>query len=157
MPKTPKTPQTAKPRARSQAAKSLQSAEIAARTLAGQTQHQIADEMGISRQWANKLTKLSETQQILATMVQERLGELGALFDGALRAIGRAYRAKAFNKLGVAVGPDHYARLAAVARLTAILTAGRPMPKPPEEKAAAERTVTLAELQRILQERQRPQ
>jgi hypothetical protein len=32
------------------------------------------------------------------------------------------------------VGPDHYARLAAVGRLVQILTAGRPIPKPREEK-----------------------
>jgi hypothetical protein len=32
------------------------------------------------------------------------------------------------------VGPDHYARLAAVGRLVQIMTAGRPIPKPREEK-----------------------
>jgi hypothetical protein len=57
--------------------------------------------------------------------------------NGGLIVIERAYRArrKVMNKADVVdLGPDHYARLAAVGRLVQILTAGRPIPKPKAKK-----------------------
>lgn len=146
----------AKPRARTPAAKQAQAQTVAAGIVAGKTQQQIADELGLSRQWVSKLTQTSETEQVLARMVQERLPVLGELFDLGLEAIRNAYRAKARNKDGHVVGRDHYARLAAVQRLTQILTAGRPMPKP-AEKTTEQAKVTLPDLLRLLQEHQRPQ
>jgi uncharacterized protein YciI len=47
------------------------------------------------------------------------------------------------------VGPDHYARLAAVTALIRLLTAGRPLPKPKDEKEE-KGLVTLDELKRLL-------
>ena len=59
------------------------------------------------------------------------------LFDAGLAVIKHAFRArrKVINKGEVVdLGPDHYARLAAVGRLVQILTAGRAVPKPKEKK-----------------------
>jgi hypothetical protein len=47
------------------------------------------------------------------------------------------------------LGPDHYARLAAVGRLVQILTAGRPVP-PAEEKKQEPRQVTVEDIRAFL-------
>jgi hypothetical protein len=75
-------------------------------------------------------------------------------FDEGLTAIRQAFRAprRALHKGEVIdLGPDHYARLAAVGRLVQILTAGRPVPKPPEKPERPK--LTLADIARLLEER----
>ncbi len=49
------------------------------------------------------------------------------------------------------LGPDHYARWNAVGALVKMLTAGRPMPKPADEKKRAG-TMTPAEAERRIGE-----
>jgi hypothetical protein len=76
-----------------------------------------------------------KSRQIIAAVVNERLEIIVDLFDIGLEVISRAMRAKARNKDGAVIGPDHYARLTAASRLTTILTAGRPIPKAPANLA----------------------
>jgi hypothetical protein len=76
------------------------------------------------------------------------------LFDEALRVIQQAFRARRRGlRKGevVDLGPDHYARLAAIGRLVQILTAGRPVPRA-EEKKEQRRTITLEELEALIEQ-----
>jgi hypothetical protein len=111
---------------------------IATAVVAGQSITATARQLGISREWASRIANAPETQQIIASLANAHLERLYDLFDAALTVIERAYRARRRKVLNngeiIDVGPDHYARLAAFGRLVQILTAGRPIPKPKEEK-----------------------
>jgi hypothetical protein len=111
--------------------------EIATSVAAGQSITATARQLGISREWASRIANAPETQQIIASLVNTQLERLYDLFDAALTVIEQAFRArrKGISKGEVIdLGPDHYARLASVGRLVQILTAGRAMPKPKEQK-----------------------
>ena len=111
--------------------------QIATSVAAGQSIAATARQLGISREWASRIANAPETQQIVASLVNAQLERLYALFEAGLTVIERAFRArrKVMNKGEIVdLGPDHYARLAAVGRLVQILTAGRPIPKPKEQK-----------------------
>jgi hypothetical protein len=121
-------------RARSRHAKANQSAAVATGVLAGQSTSQIAAELGVTARRVRQLIAGDATRQIIAAVVNERLEAVVELFDLRLVVIRNAMRAKARNRDGKIIGPDHYARLTAVSRLITILTAGRPIPKAPEPK-----------------------
>jgi hypothetical protein len=122
------------------AQKAAQTAAVAAGVAGGKRTRQIAAAMGLSPRRVRELASADETRQVIAALTNDNLETIAALFEAGLRKIRRAYAARVRHVLRdgsiVVVGPDHYARLAAVARLTAILTAGRPMPKPKEAKEA---------------------
>jgi hypothetical protein len=107
--------------------------QIAASVVAGRSITETAKEPGISREWASLQANAPATQQIIVSLIGEQLEHVHQLFDEALKAIQRALRAR---RRGLSegevidLGPDHYARLAAVGRLVQILTAGRPLSKP---------------------------
>jgi hypothetical protein len=113
-----------------------------------------ARELGISREWASKIDNAPETQQIIASLAQAHAECIYDLFAEALKVIQQAFRARrrALRKGEVVdLGPDHYARLAAVGRLVQILTAGRPLPKP-EERKEERRTISMEELETLIEE-----
>jgi hypothetical protein len=127
---------------------------IAASVAGGRSIAAAARELGISREWASKIANAPETQQIIASLAQAHAERIYDLFDQALRVIQQAFRARrtAIRKGEVIdLGPDHYARLAAVGRLVQILTAGRPVPKP-EERKEERRTITLEEVEALIEQ-----
>ena len=95
------------------------------------------------------------TRQIISAVVNARLEIIVDLFDLGLEVISRAMRAKARNKDGAVIGPDHYARLAAVSRLITIFTVGRPIPKAPEPKPESETgLIDYDQLRRAVEQKQ---
>jgi hypothetical protein len=111
-----------------------------------------ARELGISREWASKIANAPETQQIIASLAQAHLERIYDLFDQALQVIQQAFRARRRGlQQGqvVDLGPDRYARLAAVGRLVQILTAGRPVPRA-EEKKEEPREVTVEDIRAFI-------
>jgi hypothetical protein len=120
--------------ARSRHAQAVQSTAVAAGVLAGQSTSQIAAELGVTARRVRQIIAADGTRQIISAVVNERLETVVELFDLCLVVIRNAMRAKARNREGQIIGPDHYARLTAVSRLITILTAGRPIPKAPEPK-----------------------
>jgi predicted transcriptional regulator len=138
-------------RARSCHAKAVQSAAVAAGVLAGQSTSQIAAELGVTARRVRQLIADDDTRQIIAAVVNERLDVIVELFDRSLDVIERAMRAKQRTKDGTIIGPDHYARLAAVSQLIKILTAGRPIPKAPEPKREEEGIVDYEQLCKIVE------
>jgi hypothetical protein len=130
--------------------------QIATAVTAGQSIAATARQLGISREWASRMANAPETQQIIASLVNAHLERFYDLFDTGLRAIEGAFRArrKVMNKGEVVdLGPDHYARLAAVGRLVQIMTAGRPIPKPKEEKKQEDGLITFEQLRRLVDEK----
>jgi hypothetical protein len=127
---------------------------IAAAVVAGRSITATARELNISREWASRQANGPETQQLIVSLLAGELERVHQLFDKALKAIQQALHARRRGLSEgevVDLGPDHYARLAAVGRLVQILTAGRPVPKPPEKPERPK--LTLAAIARVLQER----
>jgi hypothetical protein len=125
---------------------------IAASIAAGRSIAAAARELGISREWASRIANAPETQQIIASLAQAHLERIYDLFDQALQVIQQAFRARRRGlQQGqvVDLGPDHYARLAAVGRLVQILTAGRPVPRA-EEKKEEPREVTVEDIRAFI-------
>jgi predicted transcriptional regulator len=111
---------------------------VAAGVLAGQSTSQIAAEIGVTARRVRQLIEADETRQIITAVVNDRFEFIVELFERSLEVIRRAMTAKLRNKDGAVIGPDHYARLAAVSQMIKILTAGRPIPKAPEPKREEE-------------------
>jgi hypothetical protein len=136
---------------------STQTAHIAASVAAGGSIAAAARELGISREWASRITNAPETQQIIASLAQAHLERIYDLFEQALHVIQQAFRARCRGlQQGqvIDLGPDHYARLAAVGRLVQILTAGRPMPRA-EEKKEEPRQVTVDDIRAFIEPRKK--
>jgi hypothetical protein len=113
-----------------------------------------AGELGISCEWASKIAHAPETQQIVAMLVQAQAERVWDLFEESLNAIARALRARRrglWKGEVVDLGPDHYARLAAVARLVHIPTAGRALPQPAQRKEER-RTISMEELEALIEQ-----
>ena len=111
--------------------------KIAAGVMEGKSLAQIGREEGVSRQTISKQLASTDARQIIVAVTNRELDRISALFDRMLQAIGEGLEARRVHvKDGAVVdlGPDHYARLAAVARLMQLLTAGRPIAKAPEPK-----------------------
>jgi hypothetical protein len=122
---------------------------IAASVVAGRSITATAKELGISREWASRQANAPETRQLIVSLLAGELERVHQLFDEALKAIQQALHARRRGLSEgevVDLGPDHYARLAAVGRLVQILTAGRPLPKPPEKPERPK--LTLADIAR---------
>ena len=141
-------------RTRSHHAKAVQSAAVATGVLTGQSTSQIAAELGVTARRVRQIIAADGTRQIISAVVNERLETVVELFDLCLVVIRNAMRAKARNRDGKIIGPDHYARLTAVSRLITILTAGRPIPKAPEPKPESETgLIDYDQLRKLMDER----
>jgi hypothetical protein len=126
--------------------------QIAASVVAGQSITSTASQVGISREHASRIANASETQQIIASLVHANLERIYELFEESLKVIRQAFRArrKVVNKGEVIdLGPDHYARLTAVARLVQMMTAGRPVPRP-KQKKDDDGLITIEDLKRLI-------
>ena len=124
---------------------------IAGAVAAGKSITATACELGISRESASRIANATETQQIIAMLANAHLEHASELFQAALAIIKEGFQARrtvVSKGQVVDLGPDHYARLAAVTALIRILTAGRPIPKP-KEKKEEKGLVTLDELKRL--------
>ena len=111
--------------------------KIAAGVMAGKSLAQIGREEGVSRQTIWKQLASSDTRQIIIALTNRELDRISALFDRMLQAISdglEARRVQFQDGVAIDLGPDHYARLTAVARLIQVLTAGRPVAKVTEIK-----------------------
>ena len=129
---------------------------IAGAVAAGKSITSTARELGISRESASRIANATETQQIIAMLANAHLEHASELFQAALAIIKEGFQARrtvVHKGQVVDVGPDHYARLAAVAALVRILTAGRPLPKP-KEKKEENGLITLDELKRLIEEQE---
>jgi reverse gyrase len=115
---------------------------VAAKVAAGKTVTAIAREEGVSRATASADANSAETRQILAQLVDEHMVAVRRLFSSSLEVLSDALTAETVvlqPKTGMilTLGPDHYARLTAVGRLTRLLTAGRPVPRSAETEKEA--------------------
>lgn len=137
---------------------------VAAKLAAGQTQEQVAAELGCSRSTIERDVASDEMRQIGAALVSAAFLEVEQLFIAGLRTIKGAFEA---NK-GVAVakmtykngkpvsrtnavltlGPDWLARLSALSHVERLLKLGRPLPKLADDKS--ERPLTLDEIEAFL-------
>jgi hypothetical protein len=111
--------------------------KIAAGVMAGKSLAQIGREEGVSRQTIWKQLASSDTRQIIVALTNREIDRISVLFSQMLEAIGdglEARRVQVQDGVAIDVGPDHYARLTAVARLIQVLTAGRPVAKAAEVK-----------------------
>ncbi len=129
---------------------------IAGAVAAGKSITSTAREFGISRESASRIANATETQQIIAMLANAHLEHASELFQAALAIIKEGFQARrtvVHKGQVVDAGPDHYARLAAVAALVRILTAGRPIPKP-KEKKEEKGLITLDELKRLIEEQE---
>jgi len=115
----------------------------------GKSMATIAREEGVSRQTIWKQAESNDVRQILVAAVNNEWETIGRVFDRVLRVIEEAFEARVMrtSKDGAAIdlGPDHYARLAAVGTFMKLLTAGRPVPKAAEPRKEDE-GLTLADL-----------
>ena len=68
--------------------------QLAASLAAGHSVTDTARQLGISREWASKLAKAPETQQIIAMLVSAHLERFEQLFDEALTVIKKGFRAR---------------------------------------------------------------
>jgi hypothetical protein len=104
----------------------------------GKSMATIAREEGVSRQTIWKQAESNDVRQILVAAVNNEWETIGRVFDRVLRVIEEAFEARVMrtSKDGAAIdlGPDHYARLAAVGTFMKLLTAGRPVPKAAEPR-----------------------
>ncbi len=145
----------AKPKARKPAPRaSARKKRVIEAIVTGQPLARVAEEFRVARSTVTRDAQSSDVQQIVASLVSSHAIHIESLFDEALAAIANAFRADRFglNRNGrkVSLGPDHYARLAAVQRLVKLATVGRPTPKAPE--APTERHgITLAEFEELYQ------
>jgi predicted DNA-binding protein (UPF0251 family) len=126
--------------------------KIASGIIEGKSLAAIAREEGVSRQTIWKQMRSEEVQQIVIAAANSQRDELCELFLRALEVIREAFDARLVRvgKDGAPVdlGPDHYARLAAVGALLKVMTAGRPIPKAPAPAPGRnDGTMTLAELE----------
>lgn len=124
--------------------------KAAAAAAQGKSTTAIAEELGVSRSQAWRILKAEEVQQILVLLVNDRYDAINLLFGKALTVIEEALGAErpwVVTAKGEVIegGPDHFARLTAVARLIKLLTAGRATPKPPE--GASDGTLTLQQIE----------
>jgi hypothetical protein len=138
-------------RGRYAAGKSALAVRAARGALAGQSTRQIAADLGVSRVHGWRILTSEECQQIIVRVVNGQISVLESIFARGLDAIAAALSAErptVKNKNGDAIegGPDHYARLTAVARLLQVYAAGRPLPKFPDPQPSGG-GVTLAEFQ----------
>jgi hypothetical protein len=141
------------PTARSRHAKAVQHAAVAAGVLAGQSTSHIAAELDVTARRVRQLIAADETRHIIAALINDRLEIAIEFFGRSLEVIRQALRAKLRNRDGAIIGPDHYARLAAVSRLIKILTAGRPTPKPRETTPQEEGIVDYEQLCKLVEEK----
>ena len=99
---------------------------IAAAVISGIRIAHIARQLGVSRSWASREAHSPGVRNILAQLIEERKEEIERLFDHSLTAIEEAFGARpVYVRRGQIVdgGPDHYARLRAVAAFTKLLAA----------------------------------
>ena len=93
----------------------------------------IGREEGVSRQTIAKQARSEAVQQIVVALTNRHVEEIEGLFRRMLKVIREALDARVVRagKDGAVIdlGPDHYARLAAVDRVIKLLTVGRPIPK----------------------------
>jgi hypothetical protein len=138
-----------------QANKAVEAARLARRVrmagakLAGRSIAAIAREERISANWASAELNSADCRQIIIGLVNSQFSLTERLFSRSLTAIDEALVAQRVglsNGLVVAMGADHYARLAAVKRFLEIILAGRPASKLPED-APGEKTCTLEMLE----------
>ncbi len=143
---------TARPRTK--AGQAARGQRVAAGVLAGKSITDIARGEGVSRATASRLGNSPEVQLLVTSLVEAERTKIRGLFTKALNAIQASFEA---NRTGiyegakVDLGPDHFARLTGVKRLTEVLTAGRTSqkPDPPQKK-----TFTLDDLKQALSEAQ---
>lgn len=127
-------------------ARSLAAAEGA---IAGKSTPEIAADLGVSRAQGWRILQSDECQQIIIGLVNSREERIRAMFDASLDVISEALLAErpAMTKGEIYFegGPDHFARLTAVARFIKLLTAGRAVAKAPDG-GPQDGTMTLNEL-----------
>jgi hypothetical protein len=97
---------------------------IAAAVISGIRIAHIARQIGVSRSWASREAHSPGVRSILAQLIEKPKERIGRLFDQSLTAIEEALQARrVYLRPGQIVdgGPDHYARLRAVAVFTKLL------------------------------------
>ena len=127
---------------------------MAAGKIAGQSTSAIARAEGVSRDWAAKELGSVECRQILVSLVNGTLERMAQLFKTVLDTIEAGMKADKMvvaKGMTVNLGADHYARLTAVKRFLELLTAGRPVPRAPDD-CAAPKTITLQELELLIKQ-----
>jgi hypothetical protein len=131
---------------------------VAGAIAAGRPLTETARALDVSRRTVHRDAASSEVRQLLASLVSDASERIQSLFAGALDVIEDAYAARRFaitrDGCEVDLGADHYARLAAAKRFIELATAGRPTPKPPEDKPNERRKLTLAEFEELYREHQ---
>lgn len=150
----PKQAGTARPRTKAGRAARVQ--RVASGVLAGRKITQIAADQGLSRATASKLANSPAVQLLVTALVEVERTQIRALFKKGLKAVEESFRAKrytVYEGAKIDLGPDHFARLTGVKRLTELLTAGRTAqkPDPPPRK-----TITVDELRQVLYEAENP-
>jgi hypothetical protein len=119
--------------------KRARAARVAKAVVAGVDVPAIAASEGVSRQTIYKTLRADDCRQIVIAFVNREIGLFNTLFLGALQAVAEALAAdrpdQRDSKGNVTLGgPDHYARMTAVARLTKLMTSGRPTALVPDNR-----------------------
>jgi hypothetical protein len=137
---------------------------IAAAVVAGETVTAIARREKLTRSWTSELANSLEVRQRIAHLVDAEHERLSEAFARSVDVIGEALGAMDNKNAAIKFTdedgekqtiirevPDHYARLAAVKTLIALLQAGRPPAEKPKE--AADRKLTLDEIEAAIRAR----
>jgi hypothetical protein len=125
---------------------------MVAKAVAGRSKAAIARDEGLSRQWIARELASPESRQIITAAVNHYLPRIARMFASALGVLEKALQANSiviFKGEPVTLGPDHYARMVAVKRLTELMAAGRPPAKAPSE-AAQDQGLTLEQLEALV-------
>jgi hypothetical protein len=99
---------------------------IAAAVISGIRIAHVARQIGVSRSWASREAHSPGVRNILAQLLEQHKERIERLFDQSLTVIEEAFGARrVYVRRGQIVesGPDHYARLRAVAVFVKLISA----------------------------------
>lgn len=153
-----------KPKGRKSATKQARARKVAQGVVAGQSQAKIAAHLGVSAKTVQRDLATGPVQAVIISLVNRYDHLIERQFQRAMAAIDDAFEAVSCQVVRtrkkeqegspgidtyevVELGPDHYARLAAVKRHLEIVTAGRQAVKPEDRPAEGHSLVTIAVLQ----------
>ena len=126
---------------------------MAGAVLRGEPITTIAQNEDLSREWVRRELASDQCCQIMVGLVNHQHNLVIELVSLAMKAIQEALKATRAvwcdGKMRE-LGPDHFARLAAVKRLIELVAAGRAMPKALERNNEP-KTITLEQLEKLVE------